>query len=82
MVVFTSLRTSRSKITFSPVVRDSASNTILRLASRNCSDTGFFITEPAAICAALAASALSISSAIREASALASERSPFSCSTA
>ena len=49
IVVFRSARTSRSKMTLRPVVRDSASNTMRMLASRNCSVTGFFMTDGAAI---------------------------------
>ena len=40
MVVFRSLFTSRSRMMLTFAVRDSASNTIFRLASRNCSVTG------------------------------------------
>ena len=47
IVVFRSARTSRSRITLRPVVRDSASNTMRRLASRNCKVTGRFITDDA-----------------------------------
>ncbi|VWC25961.1 hypothetical protein BUB20358_06090 [Burkholderia ubonensis] len=48
IVVFRSARTSRSKITFSPEVRDSASKTIRTFASRNCSDTGVRMIDDAA----------------------------------
>ncbi|NKA86368.1 hypothetical protein GO279_04884 [Ralstonia solanacearum] len=48
IVVFRSTRTSRSKMTLRPVVRDSASNTMRTLASRNCSDTGLRMIDAAA----------------------------------
>ncbi len=48
IVVFRSARTSRSKMTFSPDVRDKASNTIRTFASRNCSDTGVRMIDDAA----------------------------------
>jgi len=78
-VVFRSLRTSRSKITFSPVVRDRP-RTPSAVRIPELQRHGFFITEPATTARPWPLGLVHLV-AIRVASCLASMRAPFSCST-
>ncbi len=81
IVVFRSVRTSRSKMTFRPVVRDRASNTMRTLASRNCSDTGLRMIDAEAFLSSAASRCRRRFSLISRASRSAPASFGFSAST-